>query len=287
ELAEETSDDVSHEQQRNQHRDQRNRERDDGEPDLPRSFQRRVQRRISGLQIAVDVFDHDDGVIHHKAGGDGQCHQRQIVQAVSQQVHHAKRAHDGEWNRDAGNKRGPQVSQEKENYNDHQHDGQRQLELNIFHRRTDRGGPVSKNLHFHGRGQRRLQLRQQFLDAIHHADDVRSGLALDVHDDRRNLVHPCREPRVFRAVNYIRYIAQSHGSAVAISDDDRLVLGGGKKLIVGANRVGLARAIDYTLGLIHIRLGQSVANIFQAQAVRSERRRIYLNSYRGLLPAAD
>jgi hypothetical protein len=30
-----------------------------------------------------------------------------------------------------------------------------------------------------------LQLRQQFLDAVHHADDVRARLALDVHDDGR------------------------------------------------------------------------------------------------------
>ena len=34
-------------------------------------------------------------------------------------------------------------------------------------------------------GQRRLQLRQQRLDAVDHLDDVGAGLALDVEDDRR------------------------------------------------------------------------------------------------------
>ena len=71
--------------QRNQHRDQRNRQRNDGEPDLPRAFQRGIERRVAFLQKAIDVLDHDNGVVHHEAGGDGQRHQREIVEAVAQQ----------------------------------------------------------------------------------------------------------------------------------------------------------------------------------------------------------
>ena len=35
------------------------------------------------LQVARDVFDDHDGVVHHKSGGDGQRHQREIVEADS------------------------------------------------------------------------------------------------------------------------------------------------------------------------------------------------------------
>ena len=71
ELAEEPAHNVSHKQQRNQHGNQRNRKGDDGEPNLSRPVEGRIERRISGFQVAVDVFDHHDGVIHHEAGGDG------------------------------------------------------------------------------------------------------------------------------------------------------------------------------------------------------------------------
>src|ERR1022692_4785738 len=39
--------------------------------------------------IPRNVLDHHDGVVHHKAGGDRQRHQSQVVQAVAQQIHHA------------------------------------------------------------------------------------------------------------------------------------------------------------------------------------------------------
>ena len=67
-------------------------ERDDRETDLLRTLQRGFKRRLAVLDEPRDVFDHHDGVVHHEAGGDGQGHQRQIVQAVAQQVHHAEGA---------------------------------------------------------------------------------------------------------------------------------------------------------------------------------------------------
>src|SRR5208282_526232 len=156
----------------NEHGNERHGKRDDGEPDLPRSFQRRVQRRISRLKVAIDVLDHDDGVVHHEPGGDGQRHEREVVKAISEQVHHAERSHNRQRDRDAGDERGSQISQEKENNDDDQYDGQGQLELNIFYRRPDGGSPVGENLHFPRRRQRRLQLRQQLLDPVDYADDV-------------------------------------------------------------------------------------------------------------------
>ena len=48
-----------------------------------------------------------------------------------------------------------------------------------------------------------LQLRQQRLDAVDDLDHVRAGLALDVDDDRRDLVRPGGEADVLRAVDHV------------------------------------------------------------------------------------
>ena len=36
---------------------------------------------VARLDVARDVLDHDDGVVDHEAGGDGQRHQGQVVEA--------------------------------------------------------------------------------------------------------------------------------------------------------------------------------------------------------------
>ena len=91
-LPEQPSDNVAHEQEGNQHRDQRHGQRNDREANLPRTLQGRLQRRFTLFEIAVDVLDHHDRIVHHEPGRDGEGHQREVVQAVAEQVHHAKRA---------------------------------------------------------------------------------------------------------------------------------------------------------------------------------------------------
>ena len=48
------------------------------------------------LDVAVDVLEHHDRIVDDEADGDGQRHQREIVQAVACQVHRAGGAEDGE-----------------------------------------------------------------------------------------------------------------------------------------------------------------------------------------------
>ena len=92
EFAEQTAHDIRHEQQRNQHGNQRNRQRNDGEADFAGSLERRRHRRLAHFEIARDVLDHHDGVVDDEAGRDGERHQREIVEAVTQHVHHGEGA---------------------------------------------------------------------------------------------------------------------------------------------------------------------------------------------------
>ena len=101
ELAEEPADDVAHEEQRDQHGDQRDGERKMVKPicSLPLSAAR--IGRLAFFDVARDVLDHHDGVVDHEAGGDGERHQREVVERVAEQVHHAEGADDGERHGDA------------------------------------------------------------------------------------------------------------------------------------------------------------------------------------------
>ena len=56
-----------------------------GPPSSRAAWLRGVQRRLALFQVAVDVLDHDDGVVDHQA--DGQ-HQRQQGQQVDREVQH-------------------------------------------------------------------------------------------------------------------------------------------------------------------------------------------------------
>ena len=93
EFAKEAADNITHEEQRNQHRNQRYGEGDDGKADLLRALHGRFHRRVPSFEIARNVLDHHDGVIHHKASGDGERHERKIVEAIAQGIHDAEGAH--------------------------------------------------------------------------------------------------------------------------------------------------------------------------------------------------
>ena len=89
-------------------------------PICPAPFSAASSGDSPSSMIARDVLDHHDGVVDHEAGGDGQRHQRQVVQAVAQQVHHAERADQRERHGHAGNDGGREVAQEQEDHHHHQ-----------------------------------------------------------------------------------------------------------------------------------------------------------------------
>ena len=85
ELAEEPSHNVAHEQERNEDRDEGDRQGQNGEADLLRTLEGRLKRRVALLYEPGDILDHDYGVIHDKTGGDGECHQREVVEAETRE----------------------------------------------------------------------------------------------------------------------------------------------------------------------------------------------------------
>ncbi len=156
-----------------------------------------------------------------------------------------------------------------------------------MHRCPDRHRAIGQELDLDRRRQRRLQLRQQLLDAVDDLDDVGAGLALDIDDDRRLLVGPRREPGILGAVDDVGDVGQAHRRAVAVRDDHALVIAGGLELIVGIDRRRPSGAVEAALGLVRIGIAYRGAQVVERQPVRGQRGRVGLDAHRRALPAAD
>ena len=88
--------------------------------------------------------------------------------------------------------------------------------MSVMRRDLDRGGQVG------------LQLRQNLLDGVDDGDGVGAGLALDIENDRRrsDAFHPGGLLGVLDAVDDVGDVFDEDRRAVAVGDDDVLVLVG-------------------------------------------------------------
>ena len=204
EFAKQAAHDASHQKQGNEHRDQRNADGKYGRAHFLRAFQRGFERMQALFQITRDILDHDNCVVDHKTGRDGQRHQRKIVEAVAQQIHHAECSHQRHGDRDAGNEGRPRVSQENENDQNHQHHRDDQRPLGVVHGRADGDRLVHGHLHIDRMRNRGLNLRKDRLDAIHRIDDVRAGLAEDDDQNGWLAVRVAGITKVFHGILRLR-----------------------------------------------------------------------------------
>ena len=86
------------------------------------------------------------------------------------------------------------------------------------------------------------------------------------------VIHPRRLLGVLDAIDHIGDIFDEDRRAVAVGDDDILVVVGVGDLVVGVDLVVLARAIEVALGGVDAGLRQSRAHILHVQAVRGKLR---------------
>jgi len=123
EFPEQTPHHVPHEKQGNEHGHQGKGQGNDGEADLGRALEGGLEGGFPVFQVTGDVFDDHDGVIHHKAGGNGEGHEGQVIDRKTGQIHDSEGAHQGEGHGKTGDQGGRQIAQEQENHHHHQGDG--------------------------------------------------------------------------------------------------------------------------------------------------------------------
>ena len=84
-------------------------------------------------------------------------------------------------------------------------------------------------------GDRRAQHGQQRLDAVDRLDDVGVRLPVDDQQHRRLAVGHARVAEVLHRIDDLGDVGQAHRRPVAVGDDQRQVLGGGLRLVVGVD----------------------------------------------------
>ena len=149
EFVQQTSDNSAHEQHRDEHGRERQGHGNDGESDFLRALPRRFERRITRFDVAHDVFQHDNGVVHDETDTKRQRHERKVVEAVTEQIHHRERPDERHRHRQAGDDRGREIAQEQEDHHHDQSDGQFKREFHIVHRCADGLRTVVKDFQLH------------------------------------------------------------------------------------------------------------------------------------------
>ena len=89
-------------------------------PDLVHGDARRLQRRQALLQLALDVLDHDDGVVDDDADGQHQPEQGQHVEREAEALHDGEGADQRHRDRHHRDERGAPGLEEQQHDQDHQ-----------------------------------------------------------------------------------------------------------------------------------------------------------------------
>ena len=112
----------AHEQGRHEHGAQHQDDGDQGGPDLVHGPARRFERGIPLFQIALDILDHDDGIVDDNSDREHQSEKRQIVERIAQHGEHGESPHQRYRYRQHRNDRCAGLLQEHHDHQDYQHD---------------------------------------------------------------------------------------------------------------------------------------------------------------------
>ncbi|MNS95252.1 hypothetical protein D3C72_1295010 [compost metagenome] len=233
EFLEQPADHTAHEQQRNERRHQRETDRHHGKTDLAGALDRRLAHAVAGFQMPVNVLHHHDRIVHHKAHGDHDRHQREVVQAEAHDVHQRKAGDQRHTEHCRHDQRGRQLAQEQRHHRHHQHHSDHQGDFHLVQRGADGLGAVDQHLDLHRGGQHRLQRRQRGLNAIHGLDDVGAWLAENHKVHARLRTRPRLNVGIFRTVDDFRDILEVNRCTVLVGNDQLAVFVGVEQLVVG------------------------------------------------------
>ena len=285
ELVEQPPEDAAHEQHRDEHRGERDGHRDDGEDDLLRALEGRLQRRLAHLQMPRDVLEHHDGVVDHEADAQGERHQRNVVEAVAQHVHHREGADDRHRQGDRRDDGRRDIAQEQENHHHHQREREQQGELHLVDRGADGLRAVVEHLDVDRRRHLGAEGRQELAHLVDHLDGVGAGLAVDREHDAALVLVPGGHLVVLHAVDDAAELLQPDRRAVAVGDDDRPEGRGVVELPRGLHRVHAFLAVQRAGGQVDVGLRDGLLDFVDADAARGERARIDLHAHRVFLLA--
>ncbi len=287
ELVEQLADDAAHEQERDEHRGERERHRQNREADFGRAVDGRLHARFAHLEMAHDVLEHHDRVVDHEADGERERHQRQVVEAVVQQVHHRERADDRHRQRETRDDRRRPIPEEQEDDEHDQQERELERERHVVDRRLNGRRPVVQRGHFDGRRDLGLQPLERRLHAVRDVHGVRARLALDREHDGARAVVPARRLVVLHVVRDAADLLEVHRRAVAVRDDDVAELVRVLELAGRLHRQRRFRAVEHARRHVHVLRRDRVGHVLERDVARRELVRVELQAHGVLLRAVD
>jgi hypothetical protein len=159
---------------RHEHRDQGERGRDHGERHLARAEDAGEQRALAALDPALDVLEHDDGVVDDDADRQDEGEQGQHVDGEAERVDADERAderHGDGHGRDHGR---PCRGEEDEDHEHHEHHRDEERVEHLADRFADEGGIIRAHHDLHAFG----QSRADEVDLRAHPVGDRNGVGL-------------------------------------------------------------------------------------------------------------
>ncbi len=187
---------------------------DDGHGQLARPFDRCIESSLALFDVAVDVLDHHDGVVHHQPDGEHHGKQGEQVDGKAHQQHQEGRADQRQGHSHGGHQGGAEGSQAEEDH--HQHD-QHRLGQGLEHlidRVANEDAGVVGDVHLEPFGQLGAEIRQQVLHPPGHRQRVLPRGLLDADEDGRDALVEGGGLVVLRAQLHLRDVAQAHQGAV-------------------------------------------------------------------------
>ena len=286
EFAKNAADDSAHQHQWDEHRDQRQADRYDGEPDLAGAFERRFSGLKTFLDVALDIFQHDDGVVDNKANGDR-------LRPMSDRLSRLKPARYIKAKVPTSAKGtvtlGIMVAERLRRNRKITKTTSAMVNIKVnCTSLTEARIVVVRSLMMsvlNSRRNRGLQLRQHRLDPVNRFDHVGARLLQNGENYGSLVVRPRSKLAAFRPINSLADIAHAHRRAVLVGDDGVVPRLRIEQLVIVIDRECAGCTVDAALRAVGRYIHDRGAQVFETKAHRGELLRIDLDAYRGLLLA--
>ena len=189
EFPEQASTGSFHEHNRDKYSGQCNGGRDDGKENFLGSFNTSLKRFHSPFDADVNIFRHDNGIIHNQSHGQDDSQHRKHVDGESCHVHHKECSNQGDRNHDTGDQCHAPVAQEEENDDDNQYKSFVYRTLYFRNGSTDKASIIETVGIFYVIRQVLLHLLHTFVYGICNINVVGTRLRDDYHTDHGHTVH--------------------------------------------------------------------------------------------------
>ena len=164
--------------------------------------------------MAINVFQHHDGIVHHQANRQHQRQQRERVDAEARQRHHGKGADQRHRNGDERNQRGAQRAQKNKNHQRHQHGGFDNGAEHGLDRLVDEHRVVVGHLDLHAGRQVAAQFGEQALHAFGQVKRVGRALLDHAHAHGIAAVQAHKRALVHRRLLHAGNVANANRLAI-------------------------------------------------------------------------